>query len=71
MTFLELTRKYNGIKVRVNMDHVSEYFANEEGTMLVYENGKALTVEQTPEHIDVKIRAIEEWRMNAKNRVKL
>ncbi len=65
MTFLELVRVADGKTVRVNMDHVSEYFRNhldKNKATLVYEDGKELDVCQSAEHIDIKIREIEAYR---------
>lgn len=65
MTFLELVRYADGKNIRVNMDHVSEYFkhhSDQNTTTLVYEDGKELHVRQPTEHIDIKIREIEAYR---------
>lgn len=74
MTFLELTRRYDDKVVRINMDHVSEYYNSTLGSpdveycVIVYEDGKQLDVIQNATYIDGKIHEIEQWRMNARNR---
>lgn len=64
MTFLELIRYQDEKKMRVNLDHVSEYFSHQSGigTTLVYEDGIELYVSNSAEHIDIKIREIEAYR---------
>lgn len=66
MTFLELIRYQDDEKMRINLDHVSEYFAHhsQPGTILVYEDGKELHVKNTVDHIDIKIIEIEAYRRN-------
>lgn len=66
MTFLKLTRS-DDKEIRVNMDHVSEYYKSTFGdwAILVYEGGEELQVKETSEYIDTKLREIELWRKNA------
>ncbi|QCG93911.1 hypothetical protein E6C67_08145 [Azospirillum sp. TSA2s] len=52
-TFITLTSRTSGTKLRINADHLTSYFVGAvSGTDLVFEGGHDFAVTETPEQID-------------------